>query len=162
MAPVDVACFAATQLDLLDRELEAELVETSLLASQSSLAALQRAGLAILNLHLASQRTGLGGKTVLDLEIDPAVGGGDLPEHGLRVGDIVGVKEQIGGSAKKKEKGEAEKQGVEGVVVKVQSSSISVATDKEDADVPSSKLWMYAVHFISSILEVLTCLTESN
>lgn len=143
MAPIDVASWAATQLDLLDRELQAELIETSLLASQSSLAALQRAGLAILNLQLASQRTGLGGKTVLELEIDPAVGGGDLPEHSLRVGDLVEVKEQIGGSAKKKEKGEAEKQGVEGVVVKVQWTSINVATDKEDTNVPSAKLWMY-------------------
>lgn len=142
MPPVDISSFASTQIDLLDGELQAELAETSLLASQSSLAALQRAGLAILNLQLASQRTGLGGKTVLSLELDPAVGGGDLPEHGLRVGDIVGVKEQVSGSAKKKDKNEADKNGIEGVVVKVQASSVSVAADKEDIDIPGGKLWM--------------------
>lgn len=142
MDPLDIPTFAASQLQLLDRELQAELEETSLLASQSAPAALQRAGLALLNLHVSAQRTGLGGKTVLELELDPAVGGGELPEHGLRVGDIVGIKEQIGGSAKKKEKNEADKQGVDGVVVKVQASSVSVAADKEEIDVPAGKLWM--------------------
>lgn len=142
MAPIDIGSFASKQLALLEEELQAELAETSLLASQSSPAALQRAGLALLNLHVASQRTGLGGKTVFDLELDPAIGGRELPEHGFRVGDIVGIKEQIGGSAKKKDKNEADQQTVEGVVIKVQTICISVAADKEDADAPNNKLWM--------------------
>lgn len=141
MPPVDIESFAATQRHLLDAELDAELAETALLASQSSPAGLQRAGLAVLNLHVASQRTGLGGKTVFDLAIDPAIGC-DLPEHGLRVGDIVGVKEHVGGSAKKREKNEAEQSGVSGVVVKVQRETLSVAADKEDADIPSGRVWM--------------------
>ncbi|KAK3059573.1 hypothetical protein LTS18_010522, partial [Coniosporium uncinatum] len=68
-----IPTFAQTQLALLDRELQAELAETSLLASQHAPATLARAGLAILNLQISSQRTGLGGKTVLELSLDPAV-----------------------------------------------------------------------------------------
>ncbi|KZF23554.1 P-loop containing nucleoside triphosphate hydrolase protein, partial [Xylona heveae TC161] len=142
MAPTDISSFATTQLALLDEELQAELAETSLLASQSTPTALQRAGVAVLNLAVDSQRTGLGGKTVIDLGLDPAVGGGDLPEHGIRTGDIVSVQEQPSGSAKKKEKTDLKKNGVDGVVVKVTASSIAVALDNEDADAPAGKLWV--------------------
>ncbi|KFY47772.1 hypothetical protein V495_01811, partial [Pseudogymnoascus sp. VKM F-4514 (FW-929)] len=82
MAPVNVPSFAATQLHLLDQELQSELASTSLLLTSTSPASLQRAGVAITNLVIASQRTGLGGKTVLELSLDSAIGEGDLPEHG--------------------------------------------------------------------------------
>lgn len=144
MAPTDISAFAIAQLALLDQELQAEREETSELTAQHSPAALQRAGLALLNLHIAAQRTGLGGKTVLDLAIDPAIStSGELPEHGLRVGDIVGVREQIGGAAKKKEKADADEKSVDGVVVKTGREVISVALDKEEADPPGGKLWMF-------------------
>ncbi|KAI9724705.1 MAG: hypothetical protein M1828_003574 [Chrysothrix sp. TS-e1954] len=142
MKPTDIAFFATTQLALLDRELQAELDETASLATQSSPTTLQRAGLAILNLHVVSQRTGLGGRSVLDLQLDPAIGHTELPEHGIRVGDIVGLKESIGGAAKKKEKNEVESKSLDGVVVKVSTSSVNVALEKEDADVPGGKLWI--------------------
>lgn len=144
MAPtaVDISSFADTQLKLLSRELNAEVTATADLISQASPSALQRAGIAVLNLHISAQRTGLGGKTVLELELDPAIGRSELPEHGLRVGDIVGVRSQLGGSAKKQEKAKAEKDGVDGVMVKVSSSTLGVALDKEEAEVPSGKLWM--------------------
>lgn len=146
MTPTDIPAFAETQLSLLDAELKAELAETATLASQSSPTALQRAGAAILNLRVSSQRTGLGGKTVVELELDPAVGAGGIPEHGIRVGDIVGVQEQPAGSAKKREKGEMQKRGVEGVVLKATNAAVSVALDKEDADVPGGgKLWLWVL-----------------
>ncbi|KFZ12318.1 hypothetical protein V501_04286, partial [Pseudogymnoascus sp. VKM F-4519 (FW-2642)] len=103
MAPVNVPSFAATQLHLLDQELQSELASTSALLTSTSPASLQRAGVAITNLVIASQRTGLGGKTVLELSLDSAIGEGDLPEHGVRVGDIVMVAGQPAGSAKKRE-----------------------------------------------------------
>ena len=145
MAPstaTDIPSFAATQLDLLDLELQAEVSEVTSLVSQSSPSALQRAGVAILNLSLSAQRTGLGGKTVIDLELDPAVGGGPLPEHGIRSGDIVAVQGQPAGSAKKREKDELKVKGVEGVVTKVTSSQVAVALNKEDEDIPAGKLWV--------------------
>jgi DNA polymerase alpha-associated DNA helicase A len=145
MSPTDISTFATTQLALLDLELQAELSETNALVSQTSPTALQRAGAAIVNLQIGSQRTGLGGKTVLDLELDPAVGGGDIPEHGIRVGDIVGVQEQPSGSARKKEKSDMQKKGVEGVVLKVTPVAVSVALDKDEVEVPGGKLWLCVV-----------------
>ena len=143
MPETSISTFAATQLELLDQELKAELEETNLLVSQTAPGTLQRAGLAILNLAIGSQRTGLGGKTVLELELDSAVGGGDIPEHGIRVGDIVSVADQPSGSAKKREKADLKSKGVNGVMLKVTPRSVSVALDKEDADVPAGKLWLY-------------------
>jgi DNA polymerase alpha-associated DNA helicase A len=151
LEPTDISSFATTQLSLLDAELQAELAETNALLSSHAPAALSRAGLAILNLNVSSIRTGLGGKTVVELELDPAVvpkgDKPDIPEHGIRVGDIVAVQDQPTGSAKKTEKRELAKQGVEGVVLRVRRENVEIVLDKEDADVPSgSKLWMLVSH----------------
>ncbi|KAI9850503.1 MAG: hypothetical protein M1838_005567 [Thelocarpon superellum] len=141
-SPTDIPAFAAAQLALLDNELEAELSDTSALLSHLPPAALQRAGVAILNLAVSSQRTGLGGKTVVDLELDTAVGGGPLAEHGIRTGDIVALQGQPAGSAKRREKTDLKSAGVEGVVTKVSTSNIAVALDKDDADPPPGRLWL--------------------
>jgi DNA polymerase alpha-associated DNA helicase A len=145
--PTDIPSFAASQLTLLDAELQAELSETDALLSSHTPTALSRAGLAILNLNVSSVRTGMGGKTIVELALDPAVvtkgGKPEIPEHGIRVGDIVAVQDQPAGSAKKTEKKELAKKGAEGVVLKVRRESIEMVLDKEDADVPGgSKLWM--------------------
>ncbi|KAH9826058.1 DNA polymerase alpha-associated DNA helicase A-like [Teratosphaeria destructans] len=142
MKATDIASFATSQLSLLDRELEAEVEETQLLSSTHAPTVLQRAGLALLNLAVSSQRTGFGGKTLLELGLDPAVGGGELPEHGLRVGDICAVAEQPKGAERKKERESMEKRGAEGVITKVQKDAVTVALDKEDVDVPNGKLWL--------------------
>lgn len=143
MKGTEISSFATSQLLLLDNELQAELAETQLLTSTHAPSVLQRAGLALLNLTLSSQRTGFGGRTLLELSLDPAVGGGQLPEHGLRVGDICAVAEQPKGAERKKEREGMEKRGAEGVVTKVRREDITVALDKEDVDIPSGKLWLY-------------------
>jgi DNA polymerase alpha-associated DNA helicase A len=145
--PTDIPSFAASQLTLLDAELQAELSETNALLSSHTPTALSRAGLAILNLNVSSIRTGLGGKTVVELGLDSAVVAKgekpDIPEHGIRVGDIVAVQDQPSGSAKKTEKRELVKKGAEGVVLRVRRENVEIVLDKEDADVPSGgKLWM--------------------
>lgn len=143
MKETDIAAFAASQISLLDNERDAEVAETQLLTSTHAPTTLQRAGLALLNLAVSSQRTGFGGKTLLELGIDPAIStSSELPEHGLRVGDICAVAEQPKGAEKKKERESMEKKGVEGVVTKTHKTAITVALDKEDADVPSGKLWL--------------------
>jgi DNA polymerase alpha-associated DNA helicase A len=159
LKPVDIPAFASSQLTLLSAELKAELAETAELTSNASSKALQRAGLAILNLTVTSQRTGLGGKTVIELGLDPAVGGSEagLPEHGIRTGDIVGVQESISGAAKKGEKINAKEKGVNGVITKVGSMGISVALDNEDADVPPGRVWMYV-----EALLFCTCRAEAD
>lgn len=103
--------------------------ETQLLLSQTAPKTLERAGLAILNLIVSSQRTGLGGKTVLELELHGAVkdASGELPEHGIRTGDIVSVSEQPKGVEKKSEKIELKKKGVEGIVLKCFMPSVIAA-----------------------------------
>lgn len=146
MAPkeaLDIPSFAATQLTLLDQELQSEIDETSALISNRSPAGLQRAGLALTGLTLSSQRTGLGGKTVLELGPDAATSSGELPEHGIRTGDIVLVAEQPAGSAKKREVKELEKKGARGVVTRVQRSFVGVALDEGKEDVAfSGRVWM--------------------
>jgi DNA polymerase alpha-associated DNA helicase A len=142
--PVDVPSFATTQLALLEQELQSEISETGTLITNHTPAGLQRAGLAITNLVISSQRTGLGGKTVLELSPDSATSSsGELPEHGVRTGDIVLVAEQPAGSAKKREIKELEKKGARGVVTKVQKSFVGVALDegKEDASF-GGRVWI--------------------
>ncbi|KAK7745084.1 hypothetical protein SLS53_003319 [Cytospora paraplurivora] len=140
--PVDIPAFAATQIALLDAEQKSEIAETSHLISAHAPAALQRAGVAITNLAVSSQRTGLGGKTVIELSPDPAVSssGGELPEHGIRTGDIVLVSEQPAGSAKKREVRDLERKGVRGVVTRVRRSDVGVALDEDKEDAVSAAL----------------------
>ncbi|PTB65328.1 DNA helicase [Trichoderma citrinoviride] len=142
--PIDVPSFAATQLALLDQELQSEIQETSSLISNHSPTGLQRAGLAMTNLTVSSQRTGLGGKTVLELGPDGATSStGELPEHGIRTGDIVLVAEQPAGSAKKREVKELERKGARGVVTRVQRAAVSVALDEGKDEVSfSGRVWM--------------------
>lgn len=145
MKSTDIPAFAASQLSLLQNELDSELAETQLLTSTHAPVSLQRAGLAVLNLTVSSQRTGFGGKTLLELALDPAVASDsdEIPEHGLRVGDICAVAEQPKGAEKKKEREGMEKRGAEGVITRTNRTNITVALDKEDVDVPNGKLWLY-------------------
>ncbi|EWG43800.1 hypothetical protein FVEG_05119 [Fusarium verticillioides 7600] len=134
--PVDISAFATTQLALLEQELQTEINETSTLISDHNPTALQRAGLALTNLVVSGQRTGLGGRAVLELSPDAATGSPDeLPEHGLRTGDIVLVAEQPAGSAKKREVKDLEKKGARGVVTRVNRGWIAVAVDEGKEEV---------------------------
>ncbi|OHE98895.1 hypothetical protein CORC01_05791 [Colletotrichum orchidophilum] len=130
--PISPPSFATTQLSLLASELAAEVAESSALVSAHSPTALQRAGLALPNLVVGARRTGLGGRTVLELTPDTAVSSatGELPEHGLRPGDIVLVSEQPAGNAKKKEVKELESKGARGVVTRVRREAVGVAVDE--------------------------------
>ncbi|KAF5686423.1 HCS1-DNA helicase A [Fusarium circinatum] len=141
--PVDIPAFATTQLALLEQELQTEINETSTLISNHSPTALQRAGIALINLVVSGQRTGLGGRTVLELSPDAATGSPDeLPEHGLRTGDIVLVAEQPAGSAKKREVKDLEKKGARGVVTRVSRGWIAVAIDEGKEEVGfSGRVW---------------------
>ncbi|KAL8829106.1 MAG: hypothetical protein Q9191_002209 [Dirinaria sp. TL-2023a] len=144
-APVDIPSFATDQLSLLSAELAAETASTADLLASTSPAALSRAGLAILNLNVSSQRTGLGGKTVLELEQDHAIGNaGEIGEHSIRTGDIVRVGQQPKGNEKKKEKSSLEGKGVDGVVVRVNQQSLQVALDNQEDDIEGfgGRLWV--------------------
>lgn len=142
---MDIPQFATDQLSLLSAELAAETASTATLLASTSPTTLSRAGLAIVNLVVASQRTGLGGKTVVELEQDHAIGNaGELGEHGIRTGDIVRVGEQPKGNEKKSEKASLEGKGVEGVVVRVNQKGLQVALGKEEDDIEGlgGRLWV--------------------
>jgi DNA polymerase alpha-associated DNA helicase A len=145
---INIPEFAETQISLLQTELESEIGETAALVASHSPAALQRAGLALINLTVSSRRTGLGGKTVLELCPDAATsgssdGGSDLPEHGIRPGDIVLLSEQPAGSAKKREVKELEKKGARGVITRVRRGDVGIALDEErEEGVPNGRLWL--------------------
>lgn len=138
---VDIPTFAATQMALLDAEQKSEIAETSQLITAHSPAALQRAGLALTNLAVSSRRTGLGGKTVVELSTDPALSGGsggggggsgdELPEHGIRAGDIVLLAGQPAGAARRREVRDLERGGVRGVVTRVRRTDVGVALDDD-------------------------------
>jgi DNA polymerase alpha-associated DNA helicase A len=141
--------FATTQIHLLSLESRTEISETNLLLSSSAPSTLSRAGLAILNLCITSQRTGLGGRTVLELSLDPAVRSStdeDLPQHGIRTGDIVRVGEQPKGGAKKRDVEMLKSKGAEGVVTRVGQRAVWVAVGKDDDDKEGDplgeKLWI--------------------
>lgn len=142
---VDLQDFAKVQLCLLDAELTAETTSTATLLASASPTRLSRAGLAILNLVITSQRTGLGGKPVLELEQDHAIGNrGEIGEHGIRVGDIVRVGEQPKGAEKKKEKAGLEGKSLKGVVVRVGQKCVQVALDRDEevVDALGGRLWV--------------------
>ena len=142
---VDIPAFASCQLTLLDAELTTESASTATLLASNSPGTLSRAGLAILNLVVVAQRTGLGGKTVVELEQDHAIGNaGEIGEHGIRVGDIVRIGEQPKGNEKKKERAGMNGRGVEGVVVRVGQRTIQVALGKEEEEIESlsGRLWV--------------------
>ena len=144
--PLSIPTFAANQLRLLSAEQAAETAQTSDLLSNTSPSHLASAGLALTNLVLSSQRTGLGGKTVLDLEQDVAIVGKDAAtvEHGIRVGDIVRIGEQPKGGERKKEKASMESRGVEGVVIRVRGRGIEVAVNegKGEEEGLGGRLWV--------------------
>lgn len=115
--------FVSTQLCLLAAERASDILQsTTLINSIPPQILAKHHGLAILNLVISSQRTGLSGKLLLELERDSAVAGasGKLPEHTMRTGDMVRVEEMpSSGSVKKREKTELRRAGVHGVVAKV-------------------------------------------
>ncbi|KAL9612001.1 MAG: hypothetical protein Q9167_003367 [Letrouitia subvulpina] len=142
--PLDIPTFAKTQLSLLNAELLAETSQTSLLLSTHAPRSLARAGLAVINLLLSNQRTGLGGKTVLELEPDHATGGEELGEHEIRVGDIVSVGAQPRGNEKTAEKKSIEGRSVQGVVVRAGLKTLQVALDRETDETEGlgRRLWV--------------------
>ena len=75
-------------------------------------------------------------------------GGDELPEHGIRTGDIVRVGELPKGGAKRKELAEVKGRGVEGVVTRVGERAVWVALGdvdrvrEDDGEVGEGRLWV--------------------
>lgn len=132
-----------TLLVALAEEQQVDVIETSKILETQSPKQLAGRGLAVLNLVIGSLRTGMGGRTVVSLEIDPAIGGKELDLGDVRTGDLVRLAPQA--SSKKSKKGsDDDKTFLEGVA-NVNANSVSVVVE-EDNDTLSSfgdtRLWL--------------------
>ncbi|KAI9599086.1 P-loop containing nucleoside triphosphate hydrolase protein [Syncephalis fuscata] len=116
--------FVERQLELLEKEREEELAQTSLLRTCRSPQDLQRHGFALLALQVVGSRTGLGGKCLLELA--PAITGGSFPPHRMRTGDVAMVERGDGaGNAS---------DSVSGVIWRLSDTKITVALETELPD----------------------------
>ncbi|XP_074488841.1 DNA-binding protein SMUBP-2 [Sebastes fasciatus] len=113
--------FVSKTLELLQEEREAEIEETRLWRENISLKDLQNKGVCLLKLQIASQSTGLYGRTVVVLEPRKYLGFTSLPSNSFGPGDIVGLYDTGGCS-------EASQIGT-GIVTRVSQASVSVAFD---------------------------------
>ncbi|KAL6453383.1 HCS1 DNA polymerase alpha-associated DNA helicase A [Candida maltosa Xu316] len=108
---------------------------------------LAQLGLGIINLQIANIRTGLGGKTILELQLDPGFSDGEINTSTLRTGDIVKLSRMTTtttSTTKKKTKDndddQQDSEGLEAVVLKVTTSMISISVDESTDD---SKILQY-------------------
>lgn len=115
---------------------------------------LAQLGLGIINLQIVNVRTGLGGKTILELQLDPAFSDGEINTSTLRTGDIVKLAKMTSSASNQKlekkkplknhkEESQAQNQsdvGIEAVVIKVSTQTISISVDESTDD---SKILQY-------------------
>ncbi|XP_072291054.1 DNA-binding protein SMUBP-2 [Eucyclogobius newberryi] len=113
--------FVHKTLELLQEEREAEIQEARLWQESVSLKELQSKGVCLLKLQVASQSTGLYGRTVVIFEPRKHHGITALPSNSFSPGDIVGLYDSGGCSASS--------QIGSGIVTRVAQGSISVAFD---------------------------------
>lgn len=102
---------------------------------------LAKLGLAIVNLVIENLRTGLGGKTIIELGLDPALGSDKEIEMGsIRVGDIIKLDKMTspgGGkndSGKDGDGGDVDTSDLSGVVTKINNKAISISIDEDSND----------------------------
>ncbi|ABN67685.2 predicted protein [Scheffersomyces stipitis CBS 6054] len=96
---------------------------------------LARLGLAVVNLIVNNVRTGLGGKTIIELGVDPALkkdSSDEIQVGTLRVGDI----KALANSSKKKEnvKTDLTDESLDAVVIKMNQTSIAVSVEEDSTD----------------------------
>lgn len=147
-------------LAALAEEQQADVAETSKILETQSPKQLAARGLAVMNLIVGSIRTGMGGRVVISLEMDPAIAGSEkgMDLGDVRTGDLVRIAPQASSGTKrkvtkekkdKKEKKNAEpeegKVTVEGVA-SVSADSISIVVSEDFSDTIASfgdmRLWL--------------------
>lgn len=109
---------------------------------------LAKLGLAVVNLVVHGIRTGLGGKLLMELTLDPSVKGEntEFATGSLRVGDIVRVDTMKNSTEPQEDTSDA----VDAVITKILSSSIVAAVDDDDKELglynntanDSTKIWI--------------------
>nr|XP_034978617.1 DNA-binding protein SMUBP-2 isoform X2 [Zootoca vivipara] len=127
MATVVVQDFVSRQLEMLKEEREAEISEARVWKESFSLKELQRKGVCLLKLEVASQRTGLYGRLLVTLQPRKHSSETELPCNNFGPGDIVGLYETAG-------------QGDQlstGLVTRITPKSITIAIDEPQSNLVS-------------------------
>ncbi|EDK36972.2 hypothetical protein PGUG_01070 [Meyerozyma guilliermondii ATCC 6260] len=130
----------------LEQQADSEL--TSEYLSSYSPKKLAKLGLAVVNLVVHGIRTGLGGKLLMELTLDPSVRGEntEFSTGSLRVGDIVRIDTMKNSTEPQKDTSDA----VDAVITKISSNSIVAAVEDDDNELglynntanESTKIWI--------------------
>lgn len=127
---VDKEKLCESLLEALKQELQAEMEQTTDALKSMPPKVLARRGLAVLNLSLASVSIGLGGRTILTLNLHNAImKNGQLDLGSIHMGDNVGIQVQGAAtiSANVPER-------VEGVVYRTTPTSVAIVVDEKFED----------------------------
>ncbi|KAF1804809.1 P-loop containing nucleoside triphosphate hydrolase protein [Mucor lusitanicus] len=124
--------FIAHQIQLVETERKIDVEDTQKLLSAYAPIQLQRRGVALVGLKVTGMRTGLGGKSLIDLELaNPSVLPPIFPAHKITTGDIVGLDEY------KKDKPSQQVGKWSGVVLRVTDARITVALQEMEEELPT-------------------------
>lgn len=139
-------------LKSLENERKTDVDEMNSLLSSLSAKSLAAKGLAVMNLVLGSMRTGLGGKTILELELDSSISGPEkqkIDGKEIRTGDIVKIENQQSSTSKKVKESNLSPRDrtnqIEAVVLKVAEKSISIAVEEKYDSIDlnmTGRLWI--------------------
>ncbi|KAI7894415.1 P-loop containing nucleoside triphosphate hydrolase protein [Mucor mucedo] len=124
--------FIAHQIELVETERKIDVEDTLKLLSAYAPIQLQRRGVALVGLKVTGMRTGLGGKSLIDLELaNPNILPPIFPAHKITTGDIVGLDEY------KKDKPSKQAARWSGVVLRVSDARITVALQEMEEELPT-------------------------
>ncbi|KAI5951393.1 hypothetical protein KGF54_004467 [Candida jiufengensis] len=137
--------------DEILKEQEEDVTQTTKYLDSYPPKKLAQLGYAILNLVVSNIRTGIGGKTIIELQLDKSISNGEIDTSTMKTGDIVKIAKMIKES-KKKPKDDQEELAIEAVVIKVTNQQVilSVEGSIDDEKILSiynntndtSKLWI--------------------
>jgi DNA polymerase alpha-associated DNA helicase A len=137
-------------LKCIDLERAADVEQTTLLLKTLPQKKLAIKGLAIINLITENVRTGLGGRTILELRNDLSFHESDsLVSGDIRTGDIVKIDKMSSSSKTKGKNDEDQKSACEGVVTRVSQQSIVITVNEEHderiLDIMNERLWIVKI-----------------
>lgn len=123
--------------DAILKEQEEDVAQTTEYINAYSPKKLALMGLAVINLNITNMRTGIGGKTILEMQLDNAVSNGDLSSVSMKTGDIVRIAKMTKAERKKAKKEEETQdcdESIDAVVVKVSNQTITLSVDESTSD----------------------------
>ncbi|CUM48737.1 unnamed protein product [Debaryomyces tyrocola] len=138
----------------INLELQSDLLLTNSYLTSYSPKKLHQLGLAIIYLVVTNIKNGLGGKTIIELEIDPALKSNDteIQLGSLRVGDIIKLdkmsnantsetiqtKKALENSSKKKkgtdEEDKVQDESLDAVLIRINSKTVTISIEEDHSE----------------------------